>query len=376
MTPTDRAANPRDIGPCGAVTAIIPTFNRRDLVVEAARSVLGQTYPEVECLIVDNGSTDGTAEALRALGSPRLKVVTSDRPLGAARARNLGIKEANTSWVAFLDNDDLWAPTKIELQLRALAMYPSAGWCASACAYVLEDLTVRPGGRLTNGPLQPEEGQLINSEELLGLLASDNLIPGGGSCVLVSRDLALDVGGFNDDVPGCEDWDMWVRLAQLSAFVYVDRPLAAWRMWQGQGSTNAEMMLRSANRVRAKYFPDLGPFDSQYGDVWLAGAARRHLASKHRALASKEFAQLAWARKAPGQLAYALAALAVPTLAERRLQRIEPPADPQWVALAGPWLATIPSGIEHSSAAPSGRPKVSSPGTDQVPHTVAEGTPP
>ena len=241
------------------VTAIIPTYNRRELVVQAARSVLAQTFVEVDCLVVDNGSSDGTAEALRAMGDERLRVVVCELPLGAAKARNVGIDAAHTPWVAFLDNDDLWAPTKLELQLNALAKFPSARWSATGCAYVRGDLTVRPGGRLKDGPLAPLEGQLVGGEDLLGMLSTDNVIPGGGSSVLVAREVALEAGGFHDDVPGCEDWDFWVRLARLSPMVYVDRPLAAWRMWEGQGSTDASMMMRSANIVRAKYFPDLGP---------------------------------------------------------------------------------------------------------------------
>jgi glycosyltransferase involved in cell wall biosynthesis len=327
-----------------AVTAVIPTYNRRELVVQSALSVLGQTLSEVECLVVDNGSSDGTAEALRALGDDRLVVVERDRPLGAAKARNVGIEAARTPWVAFLDNDDLWAPTKLELQLRALNNYPGARWCATGCAYVSEDLTVRPGGRLAEGPLGPPEGELLSSQELLALLPSDNVVPGGGSSVLVARDLVLAVGGFHDDVPGCEDWDLWVRLARMSPLAYLDRPLAAWRIWEGQGSTDARMMLGSANLVRTKYFPELGPMDRQYAQFWLGNAARRYLSGNQRVRASEQFLQLARARRAPGQLAYAAAALISPSLTERRLQRIdpiEPQPDPEWRALAEPWLRKL-----------------------------------
>jgi glycosyltransferase involved in cell wall biosynthesis len=337
----DRAAAP---GMRAAVTAIIPTYNRRDLVLQSARSVLAQTCREVECLVVDNGSSDGTAEALRALGDERLVVLERDMPLGAAKARNIGIEAARTSWVAFLDNDDLWAPTKLELQLRAMAEYPSARWCATACAYVGADLTVRPGGRLTDGPMGPPEGQLLSSQDLLALLSHDNIIPGGGSSVLVARELVLAAGGFHDDVPGCEDWDLWVRLARMSPLVYLDRPIAAWRIWEGQGSGDARMMLRSASLVRAKYFPDLGPLDRQYAQFWLGSAARRHLSRNHRAQASKQFLQLARTGRAPGQLAYAVAALISPSLTERRLKRIDPieaQPDAQWRALAEPWLRDL-----------------------------------
>ncbi len=114
--------------------------------MQSARSVLAQTCSEVECLVVDNGSSDGTAEALRALGDERLVVLVLDQPLGAAKARNVGIAAARTPWVAFLDNDDLWAPTKLELQLKALTRYPSARWCATGCAYVGGDLACAPVG--------------------------------------------------------------------------------------------------------------------------------------------------------------------------------------------------------------------------------------
>ncbi|HTT92305.1 MAG TPA: glycosyltransferase [Acidimicrobiales bacterium] len=326
------------------VTAIIPTYNRRDLVVQSACSVLAQTCSEVACLVVDNGSSDGTAEALRALEDERLTVIGRDLPLGAAKARNVGIEAARTQWVAFLDNDDLWAPTKVELQLQALSKYSSARWCVAACAYVGADLTVQPGGRLTEGPLGPPDGQLLSSQELLVSLSQDNVIPGGGSSVLVDRELVLAAGGFHDDVPGCEDWDLWVRLARLSPLAYVDRPLAAWRMWEGQGSTDAGMMLRSANQVRAKYFPELGPVDDRYAQVWWASAARRHLSARRRVQASRHFAHLALMTSSPGQLAYALAALAAPSVAERRLQGIEPRPDPVWCALAGSWLTELASG--------------------------------
>jgi glycosyltransferase involved in cell wall biosynthesis len=322
----------------GRVTAIIPTYNRRELVAQAARSVLAQTYADVECLVVDNGSSDGTTEALRAMGDKRLRVVACELPLGAAKARNIGIDAAGTPWVAFLDNDDLWAPTKLELQLNALVKFPSARWSATGCAYVRSDLTVRPGGRLNGGPLGPPEGEFVGGEALLGMLSTDNVIPGGGSSVLVARELALEAGGFHDDVPGCEDWDFWVRLARLSPMVYLDRPLAAWRMWEGQGSTDANMMMRSANIVRTKYFPELGPFGHQYGYTWQASAARRYLSGGNRVRAAKQFLLLARIGKAPGQLAYAVAALLAPSVAERRLERIEPRADPEWAALAEPWL--------------------------------------
>ena len=119
----------------------------------------------------------------------------------------------------------------------------------------------------------------------------------------MSTQLAQAAGGFHDDVPGCEDWDFWVRLAQRSPLVYLDRPLAAWRMWEGQGSTDARMMLRSANRVRTKYFPDPGLSTvRQRPDSRWASAARRYLSGRDRAQAFKHFVQLGWVSRAPANL--------------------------------------------------------------------------
>ena len=271
-----RQANER-VG--ATVTAIIPTYNRRELVVQSALSVLGQSFTAVECLVIDNGSSDGTAEALRALGDERLVVLVRDEPLGAAKARNVGLAAARTPWVAFLDNDDLWAPTKLEHQLMVLDQVPECrAGAPPGCAYVGGDLSMRPGGRLNDGPLGPPDGQFFGSQDLLALLSRDNVVPGGGSSVLVSTELAQDgrrlprrraglrgLGFLGAPGPDCR------RMA------YVDRPLAAWRMWEGQGSTDVRMMLRSANLVRAKYFPELGPLDRRYTEIWWASVARRLL---------------------------------------------------------------------------------------------------
>ena len=159
-----------------------------------------------------------------------------------------------------------------------------------------------------------------------------DIVPGGGSSVLVSTGLARVAVGFTTTCRAAEDWDMWVRLARLSPMVYLDQPLAAWRMWEGQGSTDAPLAPRSSNKVRSTYFPELGQVDDRYAVGLWASAARRYLAAGDRVQASKHFLQLAHVSKAPGQLAYALGALVAPGVTEKRLERIEPCPDPAWRA--------------------------------------------
>ena len=100
------------------VSAVIPTHRRSDLVIHAVRSALGQSLEALEVIVVVDGDDDGTAYALRQFGDPRLRVVISRARLGNAEARNAGVTEARATWVAFLDDDDLWLPLKLERQLQ------------------------------------------------------------------------------------------------------------------------------------------------------------------------------------------------------------------------------------------------------------------
>jgi hypothetical protein len=153
--------------------------------------------------------------------------------------------------------------------------------------------------------------------------------------------MVVAAGGFNLDVPGCEDWDLWLRLAQASPLLYVDLPLVAYRVWDGQTSANVRAQVASATVVRARYFPDSGPPSRGYRARWEQEAARRHVAGGRRGRAAGRYVRAAWTGRNPGQLAYALAAAAAPSLTERRLQRIERARSlpDGWEEMVEPWLA-------------------------------------
>ena len=327
----------------GTVAVVIPTYNRRDLVVQSVQSALDQSYGDVHCVVVDNGSTDGTAEAITAFKDPRVTLVMLGSPCGAAAARNAGLEVADGApWVAFLDNDDIWAPTKLEHQLAALTAHPGAGWSATACVHVGPDLRVRWAARLRPEPLLlPPNGTLVTRPEMLSLLTEDQQVPAGCSSALASLDLVRAAGGFNLDVPGCEDWDLWLRLAQESPLVYVDLPLVAYRVWDGQTSANVRAQVRSATVMRARYFPESGPPSRDYKARWQQEAARRHVAGGRRARAAGRYVRAAWTGRAPGQLAYAMASVVIPSITERRLQRIERARSlPEgWEGMVEPWLS-------------------------------------
>ncbi|HTW08972.1 MAG TPA: glycosyltransferase family A protein [Acidimicrobiales bacterium] len=324
----------------GTVSVVIPTYNRRDLVVQAVKSALAQSYEDLSCVVVDNGSTDGTREELSALGDSRVKILSEGRPLGGAGARNVGIAASRQArWVAFLDSDDLWAPDKLERQLAALEASPQALWSTTACVDIGPDLNVRNALRLTSGRAVGDK--ILGAMEVLDLLKEDNRLPAGNSTVLASRELLDNAGGYDAALATCDDWDLWLRLARRSPLAYLDHPLAAYRIWDGQSSSDEKAFARDAATVRARNFPGGGELPQGYVARWAREAGRRHVAAGRKGAAARSYLRAAWTGRAPGQLAYATGVLVAPGLVERRLRTIE--RDDRlpsgWEELVEPWLS-------------------------------------
>ncbi len=325
----------------GSVAVVIPAHNRRQTVSKAVESVLGQTYCDLQCIVVDNGSTDGTNEAFGRLSDPRLTVISEPRRLGPSLARNVGVSaNSGASWVTFLDSDDYWAPDKVEQQINALAQYPAARWCATSGVSVGTGIDVRFATRLGWGRPATTDRLLVPQDEMLNLLKDDNMIPAGGSNVLVSRELYEAVGGFDAELFTNEDWDLWLKLAKESPLAYVDAPLVGYRIWDGQAS-NSQQFLDTAALVRVRHLSDAGPLPREYGLRWELEVARRHVAAARRIPAARSYLRAAVTGRAPGQLAYAVVAAVFPRLAEWRLRQVETARSlPEgWQEQVEPWLA-------------------------------------
>ncbi len=183
--------------PC--VSVIIPTYNRAALVQEAVAAVLAQTCRDWELLVVDDGSTDGTSNALAGLGGS-LRVLRSPRRRGVSAARNLGIAAARGEWLAFLDSDDLWLPEKLERQMAFMAAHPRL------LISQTEETWVRRGVRVNPPRTHKKEGGRIFLRSLERCLVSP-------SAVVVHRSLLDEHGGFDENLPAAEDYDLWLRLA-------------------------------------------------------------------------------------------------------------------------------------------------------------------
>ena len=186
------------------VTVVIPTRDRwRLLARNALPSALGQEAVACEVVVVDDGSRDGTHARLTELAEPRLRVVRHERSLGVARARNAGIAAARGEWVAFLDDDDVWAPHKLRRQIDT-AREASAGFAYGGVVSVSEEGVV-------NYPFV-----LPDPDALLDELLARSSLPAGCSNVIVRADLVRRLAGFDERLFQLADWDLWIRLAHES----------------------------------------------------------------------------------------------------------------------------------------------------------------
>lgn len=209
-----------------AVSVVIPTRNRRELLARALTSARGQRAATVEVIVVDDASDDGTARDLAALPPGAVTVIANTEPVGVSRARNAGLAAARGRWVAFLDDDDLWAPDRLRAQLAELARRPDAGWACVASVVVDAPLRIIGAQR----PPRPEA--------LPGSILRYNAVPGGASGVLARTELVRELGGFDPRLRILADWDLWIRLALRSPLATVDRPLVAYVL-HGANMTSA-----------------------------------------------------------------------------------------------------------------------------------------
>lgn len=203
------------------VSVIIPAYNAAKTLEQTLRSALGQQDVELEILVVDDGSSDGTSELVQGF-DPRVRLLPQANA-GVGAARNHGLREARGGWVAFLDSDDLWEPTKLHSQLNLLSM----GWPYGVC-YTGLRLIDEHGEELQQTIPWAEPGPRPQGWIFRSLLFEGN--PICTSSVLVSNALMDRVGPFVCDPGESEDYDLWLRLARQAAFLFHPAPLTRYRV--------------------------------------------------------------------------------------------------------------------------------------------------
>jgi glycosyltransferase involved in cell wall biosynthesis len=195
------------------VSAVIPVYNRREKIRHAIESVAAQTYKNIEIIVVDDGSTDGTRDVLDEYGD-RIRCVRKENG-GVSSARNRGAREAKGEFIAFLDSDDRWVPEKIEKQLAHLARFPGFSIIVCDCVFVREDGEVV--GQTNRRKFITRDGEC-----LMDALSYPSLAP---SSLLLKKDVFFDAGGFDEDLRTAEDQDLMLKLAEKNPFVLIEEPL-------------------------------------------------------------------------------------------------------------------------------------------------------
>jgi glycosyltransferase involved in cell wall biosynthesis len=220
---------------------VIPTYNRAAYLPQAIDSALAQSVTDREIVVVDDGSTDGTAPILAAYAG-RIRAVRQENA-GEAAARNRGVREANGTWIAFLDSDDLWEPEALATLLRAAGEHPEAGLVAMRARAIRQDGT--PTGRI-HGKTSP--GPYFSTRSILCGDAGGILMP------MVRRELLLAEGGFDEALASATDCDMWLRLSFRTTLVGVPDPLLRVRTHpenlSADRSLNARMWLVLLEKLR------------------------------------------------------------------------------------------------------------------------------
>ena len=193
-----------------SVSVIIPTFNRAERLPRALISVLEQSRPADEVIVVDDGSSDQTRELLEA-EFPAIKLIVQSNQ-GVSAARNRGAASSSGHWLAFLDSDDEWLPEKLEVQMQAAAANPQFSLIHS------NEIWIRRGVRVNQMKKHRKSGGDIFSDCLPRCIISP-------SAVMLRRELFDAVGQFDESLPACEDYDLWLRICHQHEVLYIDKPL-------------------------------------------------------------------------------------------------------------------------------------------------------
>ncbi len=226
------------------VSVIIPAYNQARFLGDALESVLSQTYPYYEIIVVDDGSTDNTSEVIHKYGS-LIKSIQQEN-MGLGGARNTGIRNSRGEFIGFLDADDIWLPDYLEKMIGLAGNFPDAG--VYYCGAKSID---QYGGELFQYFGKPF---LLSSTIYHILIRHNFLIP---STILLRRSVIDEIGLFEQSNPlihGCEDWDLWLRIAPKYRFIGTSEILVHYRLHGSSLSANPTKMQRAVRAVIEKNF--------------------------------------------------------------------------------------------------------------------------
>jgi len=236
------------------VSVIIPTYNRAWILREAVDSVLAQDFGDFELIVVDDGSSDDTREILDTY---QQRVIVLRQPnRGVSAARNRGIAASSGQLVAFLDSDDLWLPTKLSRQVDFFSAHPDAVACQT------EEIWIRNGVRVNPKKRHHKFGGMIFEPSLALCLVSP-------SAVMIRKTLFDVVGRFDETLPACEDYDLWLRVSCRYPVHLIDTPLIIKRGGHADQLSRAPSLDKFRIRALAKVLESGVLSESQYRSALL-----------------------------------------------------------------------------------------------------------
>lgn len=225
------------------ISIVIPAYNAMKYLPQTADSILQQTFRDFEVIIVNDGSTDNIKDWFaQAIADSRFRLISQENQ-GSAGARNTGIADAQGEFIAFLDSDDLWHPSKLEKQIQVLKAKPEVGLVYAWLQYA--DAQAVPNGRVVKSSFEGDVWEQLSAFNFIGC----------GSNAMVRRACFETVGTFDQGLGSyVEDWDMWLRVAKQYHFAAIKEPLVYNRKHAGSCSTHWQKMEKSYTKVIEKAF--------------------------------------------------------------------------------------------------------------------------
>lgn len=224
------------------VSVLLTCYNHIRFLPDAWKSIADQTYIDWEIIAIDDGSTDGTREWLGGQDDARAKIILNESNLGTYGSLNRALGEAKGEFIAILNDDDVWAPTKLEAQLKLVADHPDVGLVHTEGWFIDGD-----GNKREDSPLGFEFPRFETGDLLQALQYQNKII---ASAALVRKECFEQLGGFNEAYFGSGDWEMWLRIAERWQMGCVPEPLTFYRVHGANASHKLERIWKDDQMLR------------------------------------------------------------------------------------------------------------------------------
>lgn len=226
------------------VSVVIPTKNRADYVSSAIKSVLNQTFEDLEIVVVDGASIDNTREVIGRFDDARIRYICEKNDRGVSASRNAGIEHSRGKYIAFLDDDDLWMPTKLEKQFNLLDENPRIS-VVSTGSWIINE-----SGKIIGFRIPSLRGKIFPK------ILLENYV-GNCSKVILKKECLEKVGLFDENLPANEDFDLWIRLAKHFEFDYIEECLVLYRIHGRRISADPHKLLKAKKFLYKKHSKEL-----------------------------------------------------------------------------------------------------------------------